>query len=353
MEQPERPNRVLAAVRLGWLTVETFGRLRRYASSARKPPGRRGDARKRFDFSDRSLSERDALLLAADQLRHTAARLDFRPDELPLPSPEELDQSLDAGLDLDTLQGQLDDWSTHVWVVLSTEDEVAGRGFTYGGSLADTYWHTDVLGPDHFAELLRPQRLDYIASRFQSIADHLPPYTAQVLNHTLRKWRIQHRLEQLDPAARKQVMRRLESQAKVWHDLLFGGRSAESYLTGGDRRLITWGAAGSTALLVLGTMLLVWLAVLALSSAGRTVAASMTGLPRQLSEAQAAFIGDVLDWQKWSSLLATLSSVVVLITGFIHRLSGWVLGFHRLVREWLQRQLIYRRTYRHWGLRPE
>jgi hypothetical protein len=349
VEQSDSPNRALLAVRLGWLTVEAFGRLRRYRQSSRKVEKHQGDATRRFDFSDRELSEHSALLLAMDQLRRTAARLGPGLPSLPVPSHHELDHA-----DLDTLQGALDDWSTEVWVALSTEDDAAGRGFTYGGSLADTCWHAGVLGPSGFGELLRPYRLEYIAHRFDGIADHVPPYTARVLHHTLYRWRDAYeRLKALDSNGKKQVLARLESQAKVWHDLLFGGSRAESYLTTRDRRFITWGAVGATTILVIVAMILVWLAVLALSSAGRTVAASMIGLPQQLAEAEAAFVDDILDWQKWSALLATISSMVVLITGLVTRLSGWVTSFHNLFGEWLKLRRIYRRTYRDWRIQVE
>jgi len=347
MEQQTDSNRVLTAARLGWLTVEAFGRLRQYTRSGRKPKEHQGDATRRFDFSDRTLSKHDALLLATDQLRHTTGKLNLKISELPFPSHDELDRS-PGEIDLDALQGALDDWSTQVWVALSTEDEVGGRSFTYGGSLADTYWHAEVLGTERFANLLRAPRLEYIAARFEGIADHLPPYTAPVLHHTLYKWRVQEQIEKLDPASKKQVLKRLESQAKVWHDLLFGSRNAESYLTAGDRRLVTWGAALVTAVLVLAAMVLVWLVVLALSSTGRVVAASMTGLPQQLAAAQEKILIDMLDWGKWTTLLATFSSVAVLLTGIVTRLSGWMISFHNLVREWLKLGLIYRRTDRRW-----
>jgi hypothetical protein len=197
--------------------------------------------------------------------------------------------------------------------------------------------------------LLRPRRLEYIAHRFDGIAHNLPPYTARVLHHTLYRWRDTYEhLKALDLAGKKQVLKRLESQAGVWHYLLFGGRSAQSYLTAEDRRLISWGTAGATALFVAAAMVLVWLLVLALSSAGRSAAASIVVLPPQLPEARASIISDLLNWQKWSALLATLSSVAVLITGLITRLSGWVIAFHNLVKEWLTLRRIYLRTFRDW-----
>ena len=73
----------------------------------------------------------------------------------------------------------------------------------------------------------------------------------------------------------------------------------------------------------------------------------MTGLPQEIAKAQSDFIQNILDWQKWSALLATLSAIVALLTGLVMRLSGWGIGFHRLAKKWLKLQFIYRRTYRH------
>ncbi len=340
------PNPVLLAVRLGWLTVETFGRLRRYAHSGYKPHDSSGNAARRFSFSDRSLSEHNEFFFAVDQLHRTAARLSTELLPCPLPATDKLSQWLADSLDLDTCQGELDDWGTQVWIALSTENELVGRGFTYGGSLADTYWYTDVLGPDRFAELLKPRRLEYIAARFDSIANHLPPDTAQVLHYTLYKWRDQGQIDKLDPAGKKRALRLLESQAKVWHDLLFGSRPTDSYLLATDHRLIVLGAIGSTLVFVLMAMIGVWLTVLTMSSAGRTVAAEMTGLSQEIGQAQSAFVADLLEWQKWSTLLATLSSMVVLLAGLVTNLSGWVVWLYRRLRGWLKLQFIYRRTYR-------
>lgn len=344
-EQTHHPDRVLLAVRLGWLTVEVFGRLRHYVAASRKSERRPGDATRRFDFSSRALSEHDALLLTMDQLRSTATRLSPGLPVLPLPEPEEL-----GHVDLNTLQGALDDWSTQVWVALSTRDDIIGRGFTYGGSLADTYWHATVLGPRRFDELLHPNRLEYMAHHFDGIADHLPPFAARVLHYTLYRWRGAYEYtKSQDSDGKRQVLKRLESQAGVWHYLLVGGRSAVDYLTADDRRFVTWLGAAVTTLFVAVVTILVWLAVLALSGAGRTAAAAMiVEFPGPLSEAQVAIVSDLLDWQKWSAILATVSSITVLIAGLVARLSGWVMALRNLVREWLTLRRIYRRTYRDW-----
>jgi hypothetical protein len=330
-------NQVLLAVRLGWLTVETFGRLRRYARSGYHLPEQRGDATQRFDFSDRSLSEHDELFFAVDQLHRTAARLKTELPPCPLPAQTALVQLLAGGIDLNRCQGELDEWSRQVWTTLSTEDELTGRGFTYGGSLADTYWHADVLGLDHFAELLRPPRLEYLAARFDSIANHLPEYVALVLHHTLYKLRDEGRLEKLDAGGKKHALERLEAQAKVWHDLLFGSRSADSYLLASDYRWISLGALGVTLALALAVVFGVWLSALTMSRVG------MTALPTEIG--QAGF-SEWLDWQKWSTLLATLSSMVVLFTGLVTNVSGWIIAIYQRLKGWLKLLFIYHRTYR-------
>jgi hypothetical protein len=337
---------VLLAVRLGWLTVEVFGRLRHYVQSRHGPEKQTGNALRRFDFSSRNLSEYDALLLAQDQLNRTATRLDPSLPTIPIPTLDDVDH---ADADLNTLQGVLDDWSTEIWIALSAKDDITGRAFTYGGSLADTYWHAGVLGPRGFGELLRPNRLEYLAHRFDGIALHLPTYTARVLIYTLYKWRgAYEHLKTSDLAGKKQVLKRLESQAGVWHYLLFGERGAESYLSAEDRRFVNWVAGGITTVSALAATILVWLVVMALSSAGRATTAALIGSPKELSAAQAVIVGDLVDWQKWSTLLATISSVVVLIAGLVTRLSGWVVTLHNLVKDRLALRRIYRRAYRDW-----
>jgi len=312
--------------------------------SIRKSETHMGNATKRFDFSSGALSEYSTLLLAMAQLNRTVTRLDLGLPGIPIPAHNEIDQ-----VDLNTLQGTLNDWSTEVWVALSTEADIIGRGYTYGGSLADTYWHAAVLGPRGFGELLHPHRLEYLAQRFDGIADHLPPYAAHVVYYTLHRWRGAYEyLRTLDLDGKRQVSKRLESQAGVWHYLLFGGRSAEGYLSAEDRQIETRLGAGITIVSVVAVMILVWLLVLALSSVGRTATASLLGSPERLSAAQAVVFSDLVDWQKWSTALATISSVSALIAGLVTPLSGWVLALHNHVNDRLTLRRIYRRTYRDW-----
>ena len=139
---------------------------------------------------------------------------------------------------------------------------------------------------------------------------------------------------------------RLEAQAKVWHDLLFGSRSPDSYLLASDHRRMALLALGITGVFALAVILGVWFFALTMTNAGRSVTAQMAGLPREIGSAQSPFVGDMLDWQKWSTLLATLSSLVVLLTGLIGNVSGWILYIYRRLNGWLKLQFIYHRTYR-------
>ena len=99
---------------------------------------------------------------------------------------------------------------------------------------------------------------------------------------------------------------------------------------------------------VILTMILVWLVVMALSGVGRAATASLIGSPKELSAAQAVIVSDLVNWQKWSTLLATISSVLVLITGLVTQMSGWVVRLNSLVKDWLTLRRIYRRAYRDW-----
>lgn len=169
-----------------------------------------------------------------------------------------------------------------------------------------------------------------------------------MIHHTLYQWRVADQLKDFDDDQKKRVLNRLEAQAKVWHDLLFGLQRAESYLTIRDRRLISWGASGMTILLVVLVGLIVWLAVLLLAGAGRSLLASTTGLSVPLPQSSGDLMAEMLNWQNWSALLATLSSVVVILAGFISQLSGWMITFHKRAWAWLKFRRIFIRTYRRW-----
>jgi hypothetical protein len=283
-----------------------------------------------------------------DQLWHTAAVLvpDLEPT-FPL-SAQELQRQV-ADIDLDAVHVSFDQWSKDVWMALMVEDELAGRAFTFGGSLADTYWYVDGRGPDGLDRVLRSQRLEYIAARFTRIGDHLPPYVADVLQYTLYKWRIEEELAAMDTEEKSQVLDRLAAQVKVWRDLLFGRRSAESLLGLQDRRRVLWGALAATGGLVLIVSALVWLTVLLLAAVGRSFLAAASPWSEQMAMASADLVEKLFTWQSISSLVATLSSVVVILTGLVSRASGWILAFHTRARSWLELTLICRRAYHPWS----
>ena len=163
----QNTNQVLQAIRLGWLSVETFGRLRHWAKTGREPSGSKGDAMRRFNFSDRDPSQYHQLMIALEQL-HTASTQLLPKVPSPIPQhPEELLQR--AKEDIDEVWLEFEKWSREIWIALQVENPLAGRAFTYGGSLADTYWHAEGAGLDQLPGLLRAQRLENIATRFNSL----------------------------------------------------------------------------------------------------------------------------------------------------------------------------------------
>jgi len=147
----------------------------------------------------------------------------------------------------------------------------------------------------------------------------------------------------------RRVRQRLEAQAKVWYDLLFGRRSAESYLTLQDRRRIGWGALAGTAGLVLVVSIVVWLSVLLFVGVGRSLLTEASPWTDQINEASAQLAEQLFTWQNLSALVATLSSVAVVLMGFVSRASGWTVAFHSRAQEWLKLRSLRRRAYRHWG----
>jgi hypothetical protein len=248
---------------------------------------------------------------------------------------------------------EFEDWSRDIWNELQVTDPLAGRAFTFGASLADTYWHADGedLVEDSYKDLeglLRKYRLDEIIARFDSIADHLPAYAADVIHHSLIHWQIADRLRSMQNDEKAKVLSRLKAQAKVWRDILFGLQRPEGYLREADRRRIVWTSNIYTAMLIILVGLIVWLAVLLLAGSGRMLLASASGVSNTAGFDSQKIIEQLINYQNWSSLLATLSSVVVVLTGIITRLSGWIINFRSFVKDRLTLSAIKKRTYRDW-----
>ena len=117
----------LAAIQLGWLVVETFGRLRRYQRAIRKPESRQGDQARPFAFSVNESLSLDALVWRVNQLHYRVEKANLPPP--PCPKGDELEKQLDEGFDLDALHADLDNWSRQVWSLLNVEMGVLGQAF--------------------------------------------------------------------------------------------------------------------------------------------------------------------------------------------------------------------------------
>ena len=92
-------------MQLGWLAVEAFGLLRRYARYGKPAPVEKADAGRRFNFTERTPNLTEQVLLTLERLKATAARL--APNHPP-PVPADLEGWL-ARLKTDpqALQGRL------------------------------------------------------------------------------------------------------------------------------------------------------------------------------------------------------------------------------------------------------
>ena len=141
---PEKNDSVLAALQLGWLAVEAFGLLRRYALHGKPPSPEKVDATQRFNFTERDPNLYEQLLISMQMLKAIAARL--TPDLIP-PVPDDLSKLLEeAKKDINPYWSRFEDWSRQLWNQLQITDPLAGQAFTCGGDLADTYWYAQGAG---------------------------------------------------------------------------------------------------------------------------------------------------------------------------------------------------------------
>ena len=103
---------VLTALQTGWLVVEAFGLLRRYARHGKPPAPGNIDADRRFNFSERDPNLYTQLVVSLQELRTISARLI---PELPPPLPDDLSQLLlEAKTDINPLWERFDGWSSQV-----------------------------------------------------------------------------------------------------------------------------------------------------------------------------------------------------------------------------------------------
>jgi len=337
-------NSILAAFQTGWLSVEAFGLLRRYALHGKAASPEAVDDKRRFSFTERDPTLTRRLLDALQMLKATASKL---LPELPPPVPLNLSDLLEeAKEDINPCWQRFEEWSSRAWNALLVSSPLAGQAFACGGDLADTYWYAQRAGAEKLAEMLRSYRLRYIAERLNDFSAHLPKRAVQAIQHSLERWSIGERVAGMDFDRQKGLLQRLESQAKVWHDLLLGLRQADSYLTLPDRRWATWGALAGTTGLVILVSLVVWLAVLALAGLGRGLMGYALNLPVDTEKLNQDLLTQLINWQNWSALLATLSSVIAVLTGLVKGVSGWLWAFQQSTRETLLLRRINHRTYR-------
>lgn len=204
-----------------------------------------------------------------------------------------------------------------------------GRGFVYGGSLANTYWLTSLAWNDDktVEKRLRLHRLKAIAARFERIADALPPYLADVLGYSLDKWS-KVNLESVDKARLKT---RLEDQQKVWRDILFGRRDAESYLNFKNRAFIRTCAIFALVMVAMAFIVSV------------LVAASTVG-----GVMEKGHFFDEGKTTNWASFFAAVSALILTISGLITRFFSWTVQSRDFVKKKLTQGMILKNTYRDW-----
>ncbi len=65
-EDKKNKIKVLDAVQLGWLSVESFACLRRWSRTGRTPKSLKGDDQRRFNFSNRELTDYQQVIISLD-----------------------------------------------------------------------------------------------------------------------------------------------------------------------------------------------------------------------------------------------------------------------------------------------
>lgn len=333
MQQPE-DQKTLNSLRLGWLTVEVYGRIRRLRSY--KDITR--DDKRRFDFSNRELPRVEELFLAIEFLKQTHTQIGYDLPEIPASLVTRGDdlKSWKKKLDLGELHRDFEIWSKAVWAILSVEDGELGQAFTFGGSLADTYWHSDL---DASLHLVRPGRLFGISKRAAWLAESLPSYLGDILKYSLRYW------AKTNQNASEKVSLPY-NQKKVWSDLIYGFRSPESYLPRKDQRKILWLNWLISFVVVSILLVLIWIAVVLLIANSDEFLewfTSFAGGQGVIVDELSKFVANI---QNWSSVLAALSSTVVFLIGFIKSFSGWTISLHKSVGDTLRRWWILKNTTR-------
>ena len=344
---------VLQALRLGYLTVEAYSRLKSRIDRGRyKAPAANPERRFEFTKPNRQ-SQFYQILQSAGQLHAQANALNL--DVPPLPKDTELKALLETGITQATLaklHHDLDDWAQRAGLQLSLRNEEAARAFGFGGSFASTYWDgyatDDADCAKKFGSLLAAGRLRETIERLESLRHHLPPYATEALRYGMEYWSIGEKIKKrkdFDPEKTK-----LENQMTVWRDMLFGRRPPETFLDTRLRYRVQLQAYASTAALVIGGLFLFWMFLWTVPTLierldfTRWLIATFSPATQLIHAEIPLQLDGVV--KAGSAFLATISSVTVFIAGVISRVSGWILRLHARMDFRYRSRAIQKRTLR-------
>ena len=398
---------VQTAIRFGWALAEVYGQIRKGLTL--RMPRERSDETDvpRLSFSDRELSVGERLWLSAQRLIDLAEALKTDEDskqqgeaapEFVTSLPDRIKQYI-ANPKQNPLPGirevytAFEEWSAQWWIRLGVESELLALTLTFGGGLADTYWHMrpprrfgQDKSSDSWHELLVEPRMTEMVRRVRRLQPYLPPDLGLALRHSLREWGIALDLEQSASGARiaypvlfrlrmfrwahrgrTWLMRRrwkgkhgaerfaaltaedeeklvgnLRRQAKVWADLIHGARLPDEYLLPADWRAVSWialvvVALGSLALTAMGTLVLVL--VFRLLLAVYVALSPQIAAPTEFSDQL--------------TLVSTLAAAGLFVVTQAARAVRAVLAWHERVRRWLTARKIEQRTLVAWDGRPK
>ncbi len=369
--------RVTTAFLLGWSLSELLGHLRKgtrpRSQTVPSPP----DSAPRLDVSFGTVEKNtDGMYLAAQRIVQLYLQLGFEsPDKATALSqqiftlPEKLGDWLEGkAKDFNSprdLRELLNAWSLQVWARLEGESQLSAQAFTTGISIADTYWYLrlplrrrkKVLSAEDWRRLLSKYRMDVERTRLRTLEECMPPYIAAVLRNHLKEWSIGTELALRDgrlvrigepaqnealPAKEESLLQHaLARQMRNWEAMVFGQRTALSYLHSSDRRLIAVLRGVGLFLVLLATAIL--LLAIAVVVAYFFALGPLPLLLDILNQRQAS----ISEWLAVVSLLWTILIAVPVPIAIRAAYQGT-----RSIQQWLDDTLttwfITRRTYVPW-----
>jgi hypothetical protein len=396
---------VRLALCLGWSISEVYGRIHKGAYF-RKPRERlSGETPPRLSFSDREFTEAQRLWLTSRRITALTTALlkelgmgQGESEEM-LPRPiRNLPRRVKSHIDdphavprptEQELYELFEDWSADFSITLNVYSGLLSLAFTFGASLADTYWYMRPArrfgrgkSPESWHELLIRQRLTEIIRRVRRLEPYLPPGVGPALRHSLWEWGIAQELERhrgqvriayprlyrwrfmhwvrriranrmakrwvgkvgeerfvvLKRGEEKGIYRNLKRQARVWSDLIHGSREPREYLLPSDWRQVRWMAFAASILtfgvaLVLGVSLLLTILFRVFISLVVSLQ-PMAALPTELKD--------------WLAVATTLATTVFVLTTQTGRVIRGMVNLYRSFHGWLVRRKIEQRTLVAW-----